>query len=103
MLPTHSELGKAIPYGVYDLSSNQGGISVGVTHDIAEFAVETIHHWWEAMGKPLYPKSKHLLITADCGGSNSYRTKLRKLKLQKFANLTGLTIDVCHFPPGTSR
>jgi len=78
-------------------------VSVGVTHDTAEFVVETIHHWWEAMGKPLYPKSKHLLITADCGGSNGYHTKLWKLKLQEFADLTGLTIDVCHFPPGTSK
>lgn len=97
------ELGKAIPYGVYDLSSNQGWVSVGVTHDTAEFAVETIRHWWEEMGKPVYPKSKHLLITADCGGSNGYRTKLWKLKLQELADLTGLTIDVCHFPPGTSK
>ncbi len=85
-------MGKAIPYGVYDLSSNQGLVSVGVTHDTAEFTVETIHHWWEAMGKPLYLKSKHLLITADCGGSNGYRTKLWKLKLQELADLTGLTL-----------
>ena len=97
------ELGKVIPYGVYDLSCNQGWVSVGVDHDTAEFAVESIRHWWEEMGKSMYARAKHLLITADCGGSNGNRTRLWKLKLQDFADTTGLTIDVCHFPPGTSK
>jgi transposase len=98
-----NELGKAIPYGVYDLSFNQGWVSVGIDHDTAEFAVESIRHWWYEMGKLLYPRSKHLLITADCGGSNGYRTRLWKLKLQDLADETSMTIDVCHFPPGTSK
>ncbi len=97
------KLGKAIPYGIYDLSLNQGWVSVGIDHDTAEFAVESIRHWWYKMGKPLYPTTKHLLLTADCGGSNGYRTKLWKLKLQMLADETGLTIHVCHFPPGTSK
>lgn len=97
------ELGKAIPYGVYDLSFNQGWVSVGIDHDTAEFAVESIRHWWSEMGKSLYPRSKHLLITADCGGSNGNRTRLWKLKLQELADEIGMTIDVCHFPPGTSK
>jgi transposase len=96
-------LGKAIPYGVYDLSCNQGWVSVGIDHDTAEFAVESIRHWWFEMGKVLYPRSKHLLITADCGGSNGYRTRLWKLKLQELADEVGLSIHVCHFPPGTSK
>jgi transposase len=96
-------LGKAIPYGVYDLSENQGWVSVGIDHDTAEFAVESIRHWWLEMGQPLYPKSKHLLITADCGGSNGYRNRLWKLKLQEFADEMGLTVHLCHFPPGTSK
>lgn len=97
------ELGKVIPYGVYDLSFNQGWVSVGIDHDTAEFAVESIRHWWNEMGQPLYPRTKHLLITADCGGSNGNRPRLWKLKLQEFADQTGLTIEVCHFPPGTSK
>jgi hypothetical protein len=97
------ELGKAIPYGVYDLSFNQGWVSVGIDHDTAEFAVESIRHWWYEMGKPLYPRSKHLLITADCGGSNSNRTHLWKLKLQQLADELEMTIHMCHFPPGTSK
>jgi hypothetical protein len=97
------KLGKAIPYGVYDISFNQGWVSVGIDHDTAEFAVESIRHWWYEMGKPLYPRSKHLLITADCGGSNGNRTRLWKLKLQGLADELGLTIHVCHFPPGTSK
>jgi transposase len=96
-------LGKAIPYGIYDLAQNQGWVSVGIDHDTAEFAVESIRHWWVEMGQPLYPRSKHLLITADCGGSNGYRNRLWKLKLQEFADEMGLTIHVCHFPPGTSK
>lgn len=97
------ELGKAIPYGVYDLQRNQAWVSVGIDHDTASFAVETIRRWWQNMGQPLYQDSKKLLITADCGGSNSYRSRLWKLKLQEFADETGLTVMVCHFPPGTSK
>ncbi len=97
------KLGKVIPYGVYDLSLNQGFVSVGIDHDTAEFAVESIRHWWYEMGKSLYPRSKHLLITADGGGSNGNRNRLWKLKLQELADETGLTIHVCHFPPGTSK
>ena len=97
------KLGKAIPYGIYDLTLNSRWVSVGINHDPAEFAVESIRHWWFGMGQPLYPDSKHLLLTADCGGSNGYRTKLWKLRLQELADETGLTIHVCHFPPGTSK
>lgn len=97
------QLGKAIPYGVYDLTFNKGWVNVGIAHDTAEFAVESIRHWWYSMGQPLYPHSQHLLITADCGGSNGYRTRLWKLKLQELATEIGKTIHVCHFPPGTSK
>jgi transposase len=96
-------LGKAAPYGVYDLAANQGWVSVGVDHDTAEFAVESIRRWWQQMGKPLYPQATRLLITADCGGSNGYRVRLWKVALQRFANQTQLTIQVCHLPPGTSK
>lgn len=95
--------GKAIPYGVYDLWLNQGWVNVGIDHDTAEFAVESIRRWWYEMGLPLYPDAKHLLITADCGGSNGYRVRLWKLELQHLADETGLEIEVCHFPPGTSK
>lgn len=97
------KLGKAIPYGIYDLTLNKGWVNVGVDHDTAEFAVESIRHWWYSMGKALYPNNKHIMITADCGGSNSYRSRLWKLKLQEFATETGKNIHVCHFPPGTSK
>jgi Rhodopirellula transposase DDE domain len=97
------ELGKAIPYGVYDLCQNSGWVSVGVDHDTPAFAVETIHSWWRHMGKRLYPNATELLITADGGGSNSARARLWKVELQKFAESTGLRIRVCHFPPGTSK
>ena len=97
------ELGKAIPYGVYDLRENAGWVSVGVTHDTASFAVATISRWWSHMGKKAYPNAKSILITADSGGSNGARTRLWKWELQRFANKTGLTIHVCHFPPGTSK
>lgn len=97
------QLGKAIPYGIYDLTLNKGWVNVGIDHDTAEFAVESIRHWWYSMGKELYPNSEHIMITADCGGSNSYRSRLWKLKLQEFANETGKNIHVCHFPPGTSK
>ena len=97
------QLGKAIPYGIYDLTLNKGWVNVGIDHDTAEFAVESIRHWWYSMGKELYPNSEHIMITADCGGSNSYRSRLWKLKLQEFATETGKSIHVCHFPPGTSK
>jgi transposase len=95
--------GKALPYGVYDLHQNQGWVSVGISHDTAELATETIRRWWNEMGKPLYPEATELLITADCGGSNGNRVRLWKLKLQELADTLGLTIQVCHFPPGTSK
>jgi len=95
--------GKAIPYGVYDLSQNKGWVSVGIDHDTAEFAVETIKKWWAKMGSPSYPKANRLLITADGGGSNSSRSRLWKKEVQKLSDETGLTIDVCHFPPATSK
>jgi hypothetical protein len=96
-------LGKAAPYGIYDLAANQGWVSVGIDHDTAEFAVESIRRWWRQMGKPRYPKATRLFITADCGGSNGYRVRLWKVALQHLADETGLTIQVCHLPPGTSK
>jgi hypothetical protein len=96
-------LGKAAPYGVYDLAAKQGWVSVGIDHDTAEFAVESIRRWWRQMGKPLYPNASRLMITADCGGSNGYRGRLWKVALQRFADETGLIVQVCHLPPGTSK
>lgn len=96
-------LGRAAPYGIYDLAQNTGWVSVGVDHDTASFAVETVRRWWHAMGKEIYPQSKRLLITADGGGSNGSRLRLWKLELQKLADETGLAIAVSHFPPGTSK
>ena len=95
--------GKVTPHGVYDIGRNQGWVSVGIDHDTAEFAVDSLRHWWKRMGQPTYPQAKELLITADSGGSNSYRARLWKCQLQKLANETGLSISVCHFPPGTSK
>jgi hypothetical protein len=97
------ELGKAIPYGVYDLLRNEGWVSVGVDHDTAEFAVESIRRWWNRMGKKAYPKATELLVTADGGGSNGARTRLWKLELQRLADDIGMGIQVCHYPPGTSK
>jgi transposase len=97
------ELGRAAPYGVYDIAQNTGWVSVGVDHDTASFAVETIRRWWQAMGKEKYPQAKQLLITADGGGSNGSRLRLWKLELQMLADETGLAIAVSHFPPGTSK
>jgi hypothetical protein len=91
------------PYGVYDQTRNEGWVSVGVDHDTAEFAVESIRRWWRWMGRKAYPAAGHLLITADAGGSNGVRVRLWKVQLQKFADETGLQITVCHFPPGTSK
>src|SRR5229473_1779231 len=96
-------LGKVIPYGVYDETTNTGWVSVGVDHDTAEFAVETVRRWWRHMGSAVYPKAKRLLITAEGGGSNGSRCSLWKGELQKLANEVGLDIAVCHFPPGTSK
>ena len=97
------ELGKAIPYGVYDLSANAGWVSVGIDHDTPEFAVESIYCWWRQMGRKTYPEANELLITADGGGSNGSRVRLWKVALQRLADATGLKIAVCHFPPGTSK
>jgi len=96
-------LGRASPYGVYDVAANAAWVSVGVDHDTAAFAVESIRRWWRTMAQPLYPDAARLLITADAGGSNGYRLRLWKLELQKLADETGLEIAVCHFPPGTSK
>ena len=96
-------LGRAIPYGVYDVGANQGWVSVGTDHDTAEFAVETIRRWWRYMGAPTYPAATDLLVTADGGGSNGSRSRLWKVALQQLADETGLRIAVCHFPPGTSK
>jgi hypothetical protein len=97
------ELGKVAPYGVYDVTANVGWVSVGIDHDTAEFAVQSIRRWWFEMGQPMYKQAKRLLITADCGGSNGYRVRLWRLQLQRLADELGLEIQVCHFPPGTSK
>ena len=97
------ELGKAIPYGVYDIGANAGCVSVGIDHDTAEFAVNAIRRWLAAMGRERYPTCDRLMITADGGGSNGSRARLWKIELQKLADEIGLTIGVCHYPPGTSK
>jgi transposase len=97
------QLGKVIPYGVYDLAANAGWVNVGIDHDTAEFAVESIRRWWVHMGHERYPQAKKLLITADCGGSNSSRTRLWKVALQQLTDELQFPIHVCHFPPGTSK
>ena len=97
------ELGRVSPYGVYDLQDNSGWVSVGISADTSEFAVETIRRWWYSMGEERYPEADGLFITADCGGSNGYRTRLWKLELQRLADELKLPITVCHFPPGTSK
>jgi transposase len=97
------ELGKAIPYGVYDVTANQGWVSVGTDHDTAQFAVETLRRWWQHMGGHAYPHAHDLLIIADGGGSNGSRSRLWKVELQRLANETGMKITVCHLPPGTSK
>lgn len=97
------KLGKANPYGVYDISQNTGWVNVGIDHDTAAFAVESIRRWWYEMGKEVYPDAQKLLITADGGGSNGSRVKLWKVELQKLADETGLDITVAHLPPGTSK
>jgi transposase len=97
------ELGRAAPYGVYDLTDNSGWVSVGVDHDTSAFAVETIRRWWYGMGQPSYSQATELLITADSGGSNGSRVRLWKFELQRLADEIGLTLRVCHLPPGTSK
>jgi transposase len=97
------ELGRAIPYGVYDLATNSGWVSVGIDHDTSSFAVETIRCWWDSMGSQRYPNAERLLITADGGGSNGSRVRLWKVELQKLADDLGIPISVSHFPPGTSK
>jgi hypothetical protein len=96
-------LGKVIPYGVYDLTTNRGWVSVGIDHDTAEFALESLRRWWQHMGSKTYPKAKKVLITADGGGSNGSRCRLWKVELQRWADETGLRLWVSHFPPGTSK
>ncbi len=97
------EKGKVSPYGVYDLDKNKGWVNVGISSDTAEFAVESIRTWWYKMGKQIYQKAEEILITADCGGSNGYRVRLWKVELQKLATEINKTINVSHFPPGTSK
>jgi Rhodopirellula transposase DDE domain len=96
-------LGKAIPYGVYDMTNNQGWVSVGIDHDTAQFATHSIRRWWQEMGRERFPRARELLITADGGGSNGHRSRLWKVSLQALADDLALTLFVCHFPPGTSE
>ena len=95
--------GKAIPYGIYDMARNEAYVNVGCDHDTSAFAVASIRRWWVTMGRNAYPEAESLLITADAGGSNGYRSRAWKVELQKFASEFGLTVQVCHFPPGTSK
>jgi len=97
------QLGKVVPYGVYDIAANAGCVSVGIDHDTAAFAVNAIRRWYDTMGRARYPRADRLLITADGGGSNGARVRLWKIKLQELADATGLTLSVCHYPPGTSK
>jgi hypothetical protein len=97
------ELGKAIPYGVYDIGRNEGWVNIGVTNDTSQFAVNSIRRWWYEMGQHNFPNATRLLITADAGGSNSHRTRLWKVALRELSNELQLNITVCHFPPGTSK
>jgi transposase len=97
------ELGKVAPYGIYDIAANTGWVNVGIDHDTAAFAVESIRRWWHGFGRQRYPAATRLLITADCGGSNGARVRLWKRELQSFANQSGLAITVTHHPPGTSK
>ena len=96
-------LGKVVPYGVYDILNNQGWVSVGIDHDTAQFAANSIRRWWKQMGSPRFPRARELLITADGGGSNGFRSRLWKMSLQGLADDLGLRLVVCHFPPGTSK
>ena len=98
-----NELGKVVPYGVYDIAANAGCVSVGIDNDTAQFAVNSIRRWLDLMGRDRYPNTDQLMITADGGGSNGSRVRLFKIELQKLADETGLTLKVCHYPPGTSK
>jgi hypothetical protein len=95
--------GKACPYGVFELTNKEGWMNVGISRDTAEFAVGSIRRWWKRMGQPRYPQARELLITADGGGRGGYRTRWWKRELQQLANELGLSIRICHFPPGTSK
>lgn len=95
--------GKAVPYGVYDIHQDEAGVSVGISHDTAEFAVGALRRWWQKLGRKRYGGARRLLVTADSGGSNGARSRLWKVELQKLADETGLIIEVCHYPPGTSK
>ncbi len=97
------ELGRAVPYGIYDLAANAGWVSVGMDHDTAEFAVQTIRRWWYEIGRIRYPDAKHLVITADGGGSNGSRVRLWKRELHRLASEIGIDLKVHHLPPGTSK
>jgi hypothetical protein len=97
------KLGRAVPYGVYDIADNKGWVSVGTDHDTASFAVQAIRRWWSAMGRERYPQASRLMITADGGGSNGHRVRLWKIELQELVNELGIPITVCHLPPGTSK
>ena len=97
------QLGKGIPYGVYDITANNGWVSVGIDHDTAQFATESLRRWWQHMGSRVYPRAQELLVTADAGGSNGYRIRLWKVAVQELADAIGLRISVCHVPPGTSK
>jgi hypothetical protein len=97
------ELGKVAPYGIYDVTFNKGWVSVGISHDTAEFAVNSIRTWWNCMGTYAYPRPRKMLVTADCGGSNGYRVRLWKWELQQFVNEVRFPIHVSHYPPGTSK
>jgi hypothetical protein len=97
------ELGRAAPYGVYDIADNAAWVSLGIDHDTASFAVNAIRRWWQAMGRTRYPQATQLLVTADCGGSNGARVRLWKRELQALVNELGIAITVCHLPPGTSK
>ena len=97
------KFGKAVPYGVYDIEENEAWVSIGISSDTAEFAVEAIRRWWRELGQERYTNPRRMLITADSGGSNGHRNRLWKLELQRLANETGMTIEVCHYPPGTSK
>lgn len=96
-------LGKVVPYGVYDIGKNRGWVSIGISSDTAQFAVNSIRTWWHTMGRPIYPAASEVVLTADCGGSNGYRVKLWKWELQKLADETNLSFCIRHFPPGTSK
>lgn len=97
------DLGRAVPYGIYDIADNKGWVSVGIDHDTAAFAVNTIRRWWSTMGQERYPNARRLMITADGGGSNGARVRLWKIELQKFVDEIGIPVMVCHLPPGTSK